>query len=181
MSEELVVLVDDVNNEIGMAPKRTIHHASTPLHRGFSCYVFNKGGEFLLTQRALSKKTFPGIWTNSCCGHPAPGESIEDAVRRRLQDELGLISPKLILVLPHFRYRAEMNGIVENELCPVYVAIVDQEPNLNPDEVEAYEWVSWDDFVERLSQTPKVFSSWSREQVEELEKNQDFRHLRTGG
>src|SRR5688500_14251219 len=113
--EERIVLVDENNREIGVAPKLASHHAQTPLHRAFSCFVFNGRGEFLLTQRSLSKKVFPGIWTNSCCGHPAPGETTEDAVRRRLFDELGMTPQRLELVLPDFRYRAEMNGIVENE------------------------------------------------------------------
>ncbi len=128
MAEEQIILVDDTNRQIGVAPKLASHHAATPLHRAFSCFVFNARGEFLITQRALSKKVFPGIWSNSCCGHPAPGENTEDAVRRRLRDELGLNVDTLLPALPDFRYRAEMNGIVENEICPVYVAVTNEEP-----------------------------------------------------
>src|SRR5690348_960066 len=124
--QELVVLVNDNNEEIGTMPKTKAHHAQTPLHRAFSVYVFNKNGKILLTQRALKKKVFPGVWTNTCCGHPGPGESMENAIKRRLQFELGLLPKKIKVILPDYRYRAEMNGIVENEICPVFIATVSE-------------------------------------------------------
>src|SRR5215469_14055403 len=158
MKQELVVLVDDNNEEIGTMPKLEAHNADTPLHRAFSCYVFNKDGKFLLTQRALSKKVFPGMWTNSCCGHPGQGEKTEDAIKRRLEFELGLEPVSLKVVLPNFRYRAVMDGIVENEICPVYIATVSKEPKPNPAEVEAYEWVEWKTFMKRIKKTPKKYS-----------------------
>jgi isopentenyl-diphosphate delta-isomerase len=168
--QELVVLVNDNNEEIGTMPKLAAHNAHTPLHRAFSVYVFNKKGEFLLTQRALTKKVFPGVWTNSCCGHPGPGETTVDAVRRRLRDELDLVPETLQVILPNFRYRAEMDGIVENEICPVYIATVSKDPNPNPKEVEDYEWIAWEKFLQRLIKNPKKYSQWCREQVLELEK-----------
>jgi len=167
--KELIVLVNDTNEEIGTAPKLEAHNANTHLHRAFSCYVFNKDGKFLLTRRALSKKVFPGIWSNSCCGHPGPGEKIEDAIRRRLKFELGLVPESLKVVLPHFRYRAEMDGIVENEISPVYFATVSKNPTPNPKEVEDYEWIEWKEFIHRLKKDPQKFSQWCREQVIELE------------
>ncbi len=166
--QELIVLVNEDNQPIGTMPKLEAHNANTPLHLAFSCYVFNKEGEFLLTQRALSKKVFPGVWTNSCCGHPGPGEQLEDALRRRLKYELGLVPQKLELVLPHFRYRAEMDGIVENEICPVYIVKVNTEPQRNPEEVEAYRWIPWEDFVKVIEKNPKGYSEWCVLQVEEL-------------
>jgi isopentenyl-diphosphate delta-isomerase type 1 len=166
--QELVVLVDDNNNQIGTMEKLATHNADTPLHRAFSVYIFNKKGEFLLTQRALSKKVFPGVWTNSCCGHPGPGEKTEEAIKRRLKFELGLEPKDLKIVLPHFRYRAEMDGIVENEICPVYIATVTKNPKPNPSEVEQYEWIAWEEFLSRLRKTPEKYSQWCKEQVEEL-------------
>ncbi|HVA96065.1 MAG TPA: isopentenyl-diphosphate Delta-isomerase [Candidatus Acidoferrales bacterium] len=173
--EELVVLVNDNNEEIGTMPKLEAHTAHTPLHRAFSVYVFNKEGKFLLTQRALSKKVFPGIWTNSCCGHPGPGEKTEDAIQRRLQLELGLQPKKIKLILPNFRYTAKMNGIVENEICPVYIATVSKEPRPNPEEVEEYEWVDWEEFQKSIKKNPRKYSKWCREQVEELKNNSNFK------
>jgi isopentenyl-diphosphate Delta-isomerase len=166
--QELIVLVDDNNNEIGTAPKLESHNANTPLHRAFSCYVFNAKGEFLLTQRALSKKVWPGIWTNSCCGHPGPGEPTEDAIKRRLQYELGIAPDTLELALPDFRYRTELNGIVENEICPVYIAKVSSDPQPNPEEVEEYRWLPWDEYVQKISDNPDGYSYWSVKQVEQL-------------
>jgi isopentenyl-diphosphate delta-isomerase len=171
INEELIVLVDDDNHPIGTAPKLASHHANTPLHRAFSCFVFDRHGRLLLTQRARSKKTFPGVWTNSCCGHPGPNEDTEAAIGRRMKDELGMTIQKLRLALPHFRYRAEMNGIVENEICPVYLALAEDGPRANPNEVEAFEWVGWDVFVERARNQPESLSYWSVKEAEQLRDN----------
>ncbi|HEY0807811.1 MAG TPA: isopentenyl-diphosphate Delta-isomerase, partial [Pseudonocardiaceae bacterium] len=76
---EHVILLDQDGNSIGTADKATVHHTETPLHLAFSCYLFDRRGRVLLSQRALAKKTWPGVWTNSACGHPAPGEELADA------------------------------------------------------------------------------------------------------
>ncbi len=172
--QEYVVLVNDNDEELGIMPKLEAHNANTPLHRAFSCYVFNQEGKFLLTQRALSKKVFPGIWTNSCCGHPGPGEKTEDAVKRRLKFELGLTPKDLTLVIPYYKYRVEMNGIFEHEICPVYVARVSTTPKPNPKEVEEYKWIEWKDFLKTVKKKPKNYSLWCLEQSEMLSNNKIF-------
>ncbi|WP_433019166.1 isopentenyl-diphosphate Delta-isomerase [Kribbella sp. CA-294648] len=155
METEQVVLVDEAGRAVGRADKATVHHAATPLHLAFSSYVFDQRGRVLLTQRAFGKRTWPGVWTNSCCGHPLPDESLQSAVRRRLADELGLVASTLDLVLPAFRYRAEMpDGIVENELCPVFRVTVTTEPVPDPAEVAAYEWAEWSDLAVRADLSP---------------------------
>jgi isopentenyl-diphosphate delta-isomerase len=167
-ADELVVLLSPDGRAIGTAPKATVHHAETPLHLAFSAYLFDDRGELLLTQRALDKATFPGVWTNSLCGHPAPGERLPDAVRRRALDELGVRVRDLRLVLPGFAYRAEMAGIVEWEMCPVLVGHVDDAPAPDPAEVAATEWVQWADFVKAVLDGRRSMSVWCREQVRAL-------------
>ncbi len=169
MESERIVLLDDDWQPIGTAPKLASHNANTLLHLAFSCYVFNDAGQVLITQRALSKKVWPGIWTNSCCGHPAPDEPIEAAIARRLDYELDLTVTELTLVLPRFRYRCELNGIVENECCPVYVARAIGAPAPNPAEVEAYVWMSWPDFTTDAARYTDKYSEWCRLQIPLLE------------
>src|SRR6187402_2981075 len=142
---ELVVLLDESGHPAGTARKATVHGADTPLHLAFSCHVFSRDGRVLVTRRALGKLTWPGVWTNSFCGHPAPGEAMEDAIARRAERELGLAITDIELVLPDFRYRAvDASGIVEYEICPVYRARAVDEPTPSPDEVAEYEWVDLD-------------------------------------
>jgi isopentenyl-diphosphate delta-isomerase len=164
--EEIVLLAPD-GTAIGTAPKRAGHHRDTPLHLAFSSYLVDADGRVLITRRATDKLTFPSVWTNSCCGHPAPGESLRDAVRRRVRDELGMAVDGLTLVLPGFAYHATAdNGVKENERCPVVRARVTGAPTPDPAEVAAAEWRSWRECVE-LSRRPEA-SPWFREQVIEL-------------
>jgi isopentenyl-diphosphate delta-isomerase len=165
---ESVVLVDEAGNQLGVADKVAIHHDRTPLHLAFSCYVFDRAGQFLLTRRAESKRVFPGVWTNSCCGHPAPGEAMADAVRRRVRQELGIELGDLRLLLPGFRYQARMDGVLENELCPVYAARYDGPLDPDPGEVADVEWVDWSDFTQRVRTGQQPISPWCALQVAEL-------------
>ncbi len=166
IEDEQVVLVDDGGRALGTALKATVHGPQTPLHLGFSCYVFDADDHVLVTRRALGKRTFPGVWTNSFCGHPAPGEPLPCAVRRRAADELGLEVGEPRLVLPGFRYRAEMAGVVELELCPVLAVHVDRDQPVRPhdDEVAGWAWEPWDDFVTSVTRGREV-SVWCREQI----------------
>ena len=167
---ESVILVDEENNEIGTAPKDTVHTTHTPLHRAFSLFIFNHKKELLLTYRADTKKTFPGVWTNSVCGHPGPGEHAVDAAKRRLADELGITGTDVKEVSP-YRYRfADKNGIVENEICPILVATFDGNPKPNPDEVGQWKWMDWEKFLSEIQNNPDVYSPWSREEAKILER-----------
>ncbi|MCJ0893885.1 isopentenyl-diphosphate Delta-isomerase [Rhodococcus sp. ARC_M12] len=166
-----VVLLDDEGRAVGSQDKTTVHTLNTPLHLAFSSYVVRSDGAVLLTRRASSKKTWPGVLTNTCCGHPAPGERLDDAVVRRIGEELGLRVDSAELVLPHFRYRAVMdNGIVENEICPVYRVLVDEQATLDPDplEVDETRWVTWREFSEGVLGGSIDVSPWCRTQVEQL-------------
>ena len=166
---ESVVLLDEAGYASGTADKAAVHHARTPLHLAFSCYLFNEAGQFLLTRRAESKRTFPGVWTNTCCGHPLPGEPLSGSVLRRLRDELGIGAAKLTLVLPRFRYQARMaNGVLENELCPVYAAYTDLPPEPHSDEVAEARWVDWDEFCGAVRAGRQPVSPWCARQLAEL-------------
>jgi isopentenyl-diphosphate delta-isomerase len=167
--EEQVVLLDGDLRPIGTLPKSQVHHENTPLHLAFSVYVVDAVGRLLVTRRAVGKQTFPGVWTNTCCGHPSPGEDIAEAVRRRLRTELGLAVSDLALVLPDFRYEAvAADGVRENEFCPVYVARAAQDPTPDASEVAEWRWVDWAAFCEVAQAAPWAISPWSAEQTPRL-------------
>jgi isopentenyl-diphosphate delta-isomerase len=168
--EEWVVLCAPDGSAAGTAPKSTVHHRDTPLHLAFSCYVFDPAGRVLVTRRAFGKRTFPGVRTNSCCGHPAPGEGMRIAVLRRLRQELGIVPSALELMLPTFGYRATaVDGTVENELCPVYRAVTttDVQVRVHPTVVYEAWWVPWAEFAARVDGADPL-SSWCAQQVEQL-------------
>jgi len=168
--EELVVLVDERGEPVGTAEKWSSHHADTPLHLAFSCYVFDAAGSFLATRRALTKKVWPGVWTNSVCGHPAPGESFADAIARRVRYELGMTVRDVEVVLPDHCYRAPpFHGIVEHEFCPVFAARGASSPDPNPVEVDDCAWMRWEDFARRASEDARdAYSWWCKNQLREL-------------
>ncbi|GAA4141847.1 isopentenyl-diphosphate Delta-isomerase [Actinomadura keratinilytica] len=164
---EEIVLLDEADEVAGRAPKTASHHRHTPYHLAFSCFLVDPRGRVLITRRALGKRTFPGVWTGSCCGHPAPGEGLREAVLRRLDTELGVSAESVTPVLPAFRYRATAaDGVVENERCPVVRAVTSGQVTPNPDEVETAEWWTWDRCLE-LAERPDS-SPWYRLQLAEL-------------
>ena len=178
--QELIYYVDKNDTPTGeTAPKLEAHTSETRLHAAFSCYIFNEKGEFLVTQRALSKKVWPGVWTNSVCGHPAPNESREDAIVRRTDYELGMTIKDLQVVLPNYIYKTPpFNGIIEHEYCPVFVAFAASEPSPNPDEVEAFKWMPWDEFVKAATDDDAdIWSWWCKDQIKQLTKNEMFSKL----
>jgi isopentenyl-diphosphate delta-isomerase len=166
---ERVVLLAPDGRPIGEADKATVHGASTPLHLAFSCYAFDRQGRLLVTRRSEAKRTFPGVWSNTCCGHPAPGERADDAVRRRLRDELGLDPADLRLVLPDFAYRASAGGVEENERCPVFLCRVGADPVPDPSEVDGWHWRPWPDFLHDALGERGQLSPWSRLQAADLD------------
>ena len=178
MPKEHVVLVDENNIVIGTADKSTVHHADTPLHRGFSVFLFNSDGKLLLQQRAKHKVTWPGVWSNSCCGHPMLDEKSEVAARRRMKYEIGVDEADIHMILPDYRYKAEREGVVENEFCPVMIAFSDVAPKVNPDEVDEVSWIEWEDFKKEIAQNPGFYSPWCEEEVTLLDNSDTFHGLR---
>lgn len=166
---EQVVLLDDNGSAIGVADKVAVHTTDTALHLAFSCHVYNESGQVLVTRRALSKQTWPGVWTNSFCGHPAPDEDIASAIARRAADELGIVVTGLEVILPDFRYRAvDASGIVENEVCPVYRAVTTSVVAPNPAEVAEFAWVDPASLATAAAAAPYAFSPWLGWQLAQL-------------
>lgn len=164
-----VVLVDDAGNRVGTWPRATVHTEETPLHLAFSCYVLDAEGRLLMTRRALSKRTWPGVWTNSFCGHPRWNESTEESLVRHGRHELELEVADVEVLLPDFRYRAvDASGVVEHEICPVYRvhAAGDVVPNL--DEVVEIRWAQPDAVIAAVDAAPWAFSPWMVRQLQAL-------------
>ena len=178
--EDLVELVDEAGRVVGQEPRATVHHGETPRHRAFSVYLIDAAGRVLLTRRALSKITWPGVWSNSCCGHPRPGESDVAAIHRRVREELGVEVMDVEVILPDFAYTAtDPHGLVENEHCPVYRACIVDTVVLRPDpgEVMDYQWLAWPDLIATVERAPGLLSPWAVSQVRTLASSPDVAQL----
>lgn len=172
--DDKIVFVDEENNAIATGDKLPSHNIDTKLHRAFSVFLFNPNGEFLMQQRALSKKTWPGVWSNSCCGHVMLHETVTASAKRRLKFELGISGVELKMALPDFRYRAEKDGVVENEICPVLIGFAGDEPTINLSEVEQIKWVDWNEFVASLDDPVTDISPWAVQEVRQLCESEIF-------
>ncbi len=158
MNKEQLILVDEMDREIGAMDKLATHQKGL-LHRAFSVFIFNKKGELLLQQRADEKYHSGGLWSNTCCSHPNSGERMEDAISRRLQDEMGLQCDT------HFKfsfiYRMEFeNGLTEHEFDHVYFGKSDELPQPNRNEVREWKYISLQKLAQDISSNPQNYSSW---------------------
>jgi isopentenyl-diphosphate delta-isomerase len=179
--DEHVILVDEQNTPIGTRSKYEVHGEQTPLHRGFSVFLFDRSGRFLIQQRSAVKQTWPLVWSNSCCGHPQQGETLLQAAERRLAQELRLKDCQLYEVLPDYRYQAVFDGVMENEYCPVCVGWTSSEPDPDESEVAATKWIDWQEFLQGIIQKEshpyQQFSQWSREEAVLLNESEYFHEL----
>lgn len=157
-TNDSVILVDANDIEIGTAPKLPAHEAGT-LHRAFSIFVFDSSGRVMLQRRALTKYHSGGLWTNTCCSHPRPGEATEAAAHRRLKEEMGFdCSLKHAF---HFIYRAELDhALIEHEFDHVYFGTYDAEPVLNRAEACDWRWVAPDALDAEIASAPDQFTVW---------------------
>jgi len=176
-NEEYVVLVDENDQAIGMEQKKAVHTDKTPLHRGFSLFLFNADNELLLQQRAGGKKTWPLVWSNSCCGHPFPDESYENAVIRRTQFELGIRLEKVVKI-SDYQYCFSKKGVMENEICPIFIGFYDGDVIFNPEEVEAIKWIQWQLWLEETDQNPARYSPWCVEETRIIAAHLNFKEMR---
>jgi isopentenyl-diphosphate delta-isomerase len=172
-SDELI-LVDAQDNEIGVLEKSACHDGDGVLHRAFSAFIFNRQGQLLLQQRGASKRLWPKFWSNSCCSHPRVGETMEQAVARRLGQELGLTAD--LDYLYRFQYQARYSAAgSENELCSVFLGATDAEPTINVTEIEASQWLSVADLEAQLQDCPEKFPPWFKMEWQSLRTNYSAR------
>lgn len=157
----IVVLVDEHDNEIGQLNKLDAHRAPGHLHRAFSVVASDRAGRMLMQRRASTKYHFGGLWTNTCCSHPLPGEGVVDAAIRRTQEEFGLtlIDPRPVGA---FTYRAvdSESGLVEHEIDTVVAAVVDGDPSPSPIEIDEFRWVEHVELRRWLADEPHAFTPW---------------------
>jgi isopentenyl-diphosphate Delta-isomerase len=158
MEEEKVILVNELDQQIGLMPKLEAHEKAI-LHRAFSVFVLNKKNEIMLQQRASQKYHSPLLWTNTCCSHQREGESNIEAGSRRLYEEMGFDTD--LKELFHFIYKAPFdNGLTEHELDHVMIGYYDREPKINTDEVEAWKWMKIEDVKEDMLLNPEIYTVW---------------------
>ena len=157
--DELLILVDQADREIGYLGKGACHDGDGVLHRAFSLFVFNSAGQLLLQQRSAGKRLWPLYWSNTCCSHPRRGETVEAATERRLAEELGMASQ-----LHHvftFQYRAAYLDLgSENEVCWVFTGSCDDPPRPNSTEIAAVRWITADELDREFLQRPEIFTPW---------------------
>lgn len=166
MAIEEVILVDESDHVIGRMEKLEAHQKGI-LHRAFSVFIFNSKNELLLQRRALTKYHSSGLWTNTCCSHPKPGESTPEAARRRLKEEMGMEAQ--LIYKTHFTYKTEFdNGLTEHEFDHVFVGDTDLEPNINKEEVEEYKWLKLEEIKAEVIKKPGDFTSWFKIAIEKI-------------
>ena len=155
---ELLILVDENDNEIGLMEKMAAHKTGR-LHRAFSVFIFNSKGELLLQQRADNKYHSGGLWTNTCCSHPIDGEEINATIKKRLKEEMGMECNTSFQF--SFIYKSELdNGLTEHELDHVYFGATDEEPVLNKSEAKDWKYISLEDLEKEIRKKPEDFSAW---------------------
>lgn len=165
MSEH-VILVDPADRELGTAEKGEAHRAGD-LHRAFSIFVFNLAGALLLQQRARTKYHSGGLWTNTCCGHPRPYEPIQEAVHRRLREEMGFDCH--LKEIFSFTYKAQCDhNVFEHEYDHVFMGTHDGDPTPNPEEADDWKWTDLEELRTDVQMNPDRYTAWFRICIDRL-------------
>ena len=158
MVEEQVILVDPNDNPIGTMNKMEAHEKAV-LHRAFSVFILNDKNEVMLQQRAAHKYHSPLLWTNTCCSHQRVGETNIEAGKRRLFEEMGFTAE--LRELFHFIYKAPFdNGLTEHELDHVMIGYSNENPVINPEEVESWKWMSIEAIKEDMTANSEDYTVW---------------------
>ena len=158
MTEERVILVNEKDEQIGLMPKMEAHEKAV-LHRAFSVFILNADNEIMLQQRAQHKYHSPLLWTNTCCSHQREGETNIQAGVRRLREEMGFTAE--LKELFSFIYKAPFdNGLTEHELDHVMIGYYNEAPQINPEEVESWKWMSIEAVKEDMEVHPEIYTVW---------------------
>ncbi|HSQ46562.1 MAG TPA: isopentenyl-diphosphate Delta-isomerase [Lutibacter sp.] len=158
MQEEQVILVNEQDEKIGLMPKMEAHEKAV-LHRAFSVFVFNDKNELLLQQRAAHKYHSPLLWTNTCCSHQRDGEGNIEAGKRRLEEEMGFVCE--LKEVTWFIYKAPFdNGLTEHELDHILIGYYNDNPILNREEVESYQWMTIEAVKRDMEKHPEIYTEW---------------------
>lgn len=159
--QEPLILVDEHDRAIGQLDKAACHDGAGVRHRAFSVFLFDRDGALLMQQRAAGKRLWPGYWSNSCCSHPRVGETLDEAVVRRVEQELGLVTrPEFVY---KFEYVAHFGTLgTEHELCSVYLGRASRDPAINANEISAWRWIGAAALDHELETTPEAFTPWFR-------------------
>lgn len=177
--KEYVVLVDNDDNSIGTAEKMDVHR-NPKLHRAFSIFIVNSKGELLIQKRALNKYHCPGMWSNTCCSHPRPGEPLERAAHRRLREEMGFDTE--LFKIFSFIYKAEFdNGLTEEEYDHIFFGKWDGTPKINSEEVADYKWISGDFLMQDIKKNPGIYTAWFKIALEKIFEKSKAIKGRSGG
>jgi isopentenyl-diphosphate delta-isomerase len=156
--DDKVVLVNEKDVQVGIAGKTEVHSKGL-LHRAVSVFIFNSSGEILLQKRAQTKYHSAGLWSNTCCGHPLPGESAVDAALRRLNDEMGIKTN--LNYLNSFIYKANLkNGLIEHELDHVFYGVSDSQPDINPEEADDWKYMIVEKFKADIEKNADSYTPW---------------------
>ncbi|MBK7213241.1 MAG: isopentenyl-diphosphate Delta-isomerase [Bacteroidales bacterium] len=166
--KEYVVLVNESDTVTGQMEKMEAH-LKGQLHRAISVLIFNSKGEFLLQQRSFAKYHTPGLWSNTCCSHPRPSESVPEAAARRLMEEMGLDCE--LKKGFEFVYKADFpNGLIEFEYDHVYFGYTNNDPVINPEEAHAFKWMPAETLLEDMRSNPSTYTVWFRIILEKMEE-----------
>ena len=164
---ELLILVDDQDREIGYDSKFNCHRGKGILHRAFSIFIFNDQGQILMQKRSAQKKLWPLFWSNSCCSHPRKAEKLADATLRRLEEELGIQTDLKFIF--KFQYQSPYLQLgSENEFCSVYIGKSNGPVRTNPNEIEDFRFISVEDLDRMIRDNPDQLTPWFKMEWERM-------------
>jgi isopentenyl-diphosphate Delta-isomerase len=169
LMKEDIILVNEKDQQIGIGFKMNVHKKGL-LHRAFSVFIFNSKNELLLQKRAKAKYHSGGLWTNTCCGHPKPGQEIMEAASIRLQEEMGFTCS--LTDIFNFIYKAELDhNMIEHEFDYAFIGNFDKTPVPNVTEVEDWKWVNLQDLIQDIKKNPEIYSYWFKQSLSKVIKH----------